>query len=71
MPEMKNFCGNTYKVFKKVQVITLESTDEVRKLRNPAIFLEGVYCNGEHHEGCERSCFHYWREAWLKRIPEK
>jgi len=71
MPEMEKFCGKKFKVFKRAQVIKLESTAEVRKLRSPSIFLEGVYCNGESHTGCDRACFHFWREAWLKRIPEK
>lgn len=70
MPEMEKFCGKKFKVFKKVEIIKLESTGEVKKLRTPSIFLEGVYCNGEGHEGCDRACFHFWKEAWLKRIPE-
>jgi hypothetical protein len=71
MPEMEKFCGKKFKVFKKVGTIKLESTGEVRKLRSPSVFLEGVYCNGERHEGCDRACFHFWREAWLKRIERK
>lgn len=71
MPEMEKFCGKHYKVFKKAAIIKLESTGEVRKLRSPSIFLEGAYCNGERHEGCDRACFHFWREVWLKRIPDK
>jgi len=71
MPEMEKFCGKKFKVFKIVNIIKLESTGEVRKLKTPSIFLEGVYCDGERHEGCDRSCFHFWKEAWLKRIPDK
>jgi hypothetical protein len=70
MSGMEKFCGKKFKVFKKVEIIKLESTGEVKKLRTPSIFLEGVYCNGEGHEGCDRACFHFWKEAWLKRIPE-
>jgi len=70
MPEMETFCGKKFKVFKKAEIIKLESTGEVRKLKSPSIFLEGVYCNGERHEGCDRACFHFWREIWLKRIPD-
>jgi hypothetical protein len=70
MPEMEKFCGKNFKVFKKAEIIKLESTGEVRKLKSPSIFLEGVYCNGERHEGCDRACFHFWREAWLKRIDQ-
>jgi hypothetical protein len=71
MSEMEKFCGKKFKIFKKVEIIKLEPTGEVRKLRSPTVFLEGVYCNGELQEGCDRSCFHFWKEAWLKRIPDK
>jgi hypothetical protein len=71
MPEMEKFCGKKFKVFKIVKIIKLESTGEIRKLKTPSVFLEGAYCNGERHEGCDRSCFHFWKEAWLKRIHDK
>ncbi len=63
MPEMEKYCGQKFRVFKRVTTIKLESTGEVRHLRNPAVFLEGVYCSGERHQGCDRACFHYWREV--------
>lgn len=69
IPEMETYCGQKFRVFKKVATIKLESTGEVRRLKSPTVSLEGVYCNGERHEGCDRACFHFWREAWLKRIP--
>jgi len=71
MPEMEKFCGKKFKVFKRADIVKLESTMEVRKLTSPTIFLENVYCNGELHDGCDRSCFHFWREVWLNRIPDK
>jgi hypothetical protein len=70
MPEMEKFCGKKFRVFKRVEVIKLESTGEVRKLTCPAVFLEQVYCDGEHHDRCDRSCFLFWREVWLRRIPD-
>ena len=71
MPEMEQFCGKKFRVFKKAQTIKLESNGEVRKLKSPSVFLEGVYCTGEgRNEGCDRACFHFWREAWLKRVPD-
>jgi hypothetical protein len=69
MPEMENFCGKKFRIFKRAEIIKLESTGEVRKLKSPTVLLEGVYCDGEHHEGCDRACFHFWRETWLKRTP--
>lgn len=70
MPEMEEFCGKKFKVFKKAEKIKLESNGDLRKLKNPSYFLEGVYCNGFYQGGCDRSCFHYWREEWLRKVPE-
>jgi len=69
MPEMQSFCGKKFKVFKKVVIVKLESTGEVRKFKTPPVLLEGVYCNGEYHDRCDRACFHFWMDPWLKRIP--
>ncbi len=68
MPEMLDFCGKKYRVFKNVRSITLESNGEVRKLKSPTVFLEGVYCDGKRHSDCDRSCLLFWREIWLKRV---
>jgi hypothetical protein len=68
MPEMERFCGKRFKVFKKVVTIRLEDTGELRKLRIPSVFLEGVYCDGKFQGNCDRACFHFWREEWLKRV---
>jgi hypothetical protein len=67
MPGMARFCGQTYRVHKRVETIMLESTGELRKIRH-TVLLAGVMC--ENLYGCDRSCFHYWREAWLRRVPD-
>jgi hypothetical protein len=69
MPEMKKFCGKRFKVFKRVEKIRVESSGEIRKIKNPTVFLEGVVCDGEISGPCDRACFCWWREAWLKRVP--
>jgi hypothetical protein len=68
MPPMARFCGKRYRVFKKVEKIVLETTGELRRIKSPTVFLEGAYCDGKDYEGCDRSCYHFWREVWLKRI---
>jgi len=68
MPEMEKYCGEKYRIFKKVEKIKLETSGELRKLKSPSYFLEGVYCDGRAQGGCDRSCFFLWREAWLKKI---
>jgi hypothetical protein len=70
MPEMEQFCGRKFRIYKKAEIIKLESTGELRKLKSPTLFLEGVHCDGAYQGGCDRACFHFWREAWLKRITD-
>lgn len=70
MPEMEEFCGRRFKIFKKAEKIKLESNGELRKLRSPSYFLEGVHCTGVFQGGCDRACFHYWREEWLIKVSE-
>lgn len=67
-PEMVKFCGKRFKVYKRLEKIILEATGELRKIRTPTVLLEGVFCDGKAHGGCDRSCFCFWREVWLKRV---
>jgi hypothetical protein len=69
MTGMRKFCGKRYRVFKRIERILLESNGELRKMKN-TVLLEGVLCDGSEFSRCDRSCFHFWREAWLKRIEE-
>jgi hypothetical protein len=69
MTGMRKFCGKRYRVFKRIENILLEANGDSRKMTNTVI-LEEVMCDGAEFGGCDRSCFHFWREAWLKRIEE-
>lgn len=69
MGGMRNFCGQRFRVHKRVERILLESNEELRKVKN-TVLLEGVMCDGRQWAGCDRSCFFYWREAWLRRVKE-
>jgi hypothetical protein len=70
-PEMMKFCGRRFRVYKRLENIILEATGELRRIRNPTVLLEGVFCGGEMHGKCDRSCFCFWREAWLRRVAEQ
>jgi len=70
MPEMEKFCGKKFRVFKRVEKIKLEATGEIRNLKSPTVFLEGLHCDGNRHYGCGRACFHFWKEVWLKRVSD-
>lgn len=67
MAGMEKFCGKKFRVYKRLDRILLESTGELRKLKN-TVLLENVLCDGKEFFDCDRSCFHYWREIWLRRI---
>lgn len=70
MPNMAEFCGGKFDVFKVLRIIRLEK-GETRASKSPSVILKGVYCDGKNYDGCERSCFLIWKEAWLKKISEK
>ncbi len=67
MENMSRFCGRRFRVYKRLERMMLESDGQMRRLKN-TVLLEGVMC--EDLYGCDRSCFHFWREAWLKRVTD-
>lgn len=64
--EMLSHCGGQYRVLKRVEKIFLEESRQNRKLKN-TVLLEGVHCQGAGLD-CDRACFLFWREAWLKPV---
>lgn len=67
-PEMAKFCGKRFRVYKPIKNIILESTGELRSIKSPTVLLEGVLCDGKAHGNCDRSCFCFWRDAWLRKV---
>ena len=66
-PEMLKFCGNRFRVLKRLDKMINEITGEMQHLSNTVI-LEGTTCDGKAHGGCQRNCYCFWREIWLKKI---
>lgn len=66
IPVMKEFCGQRFKVFKRMETMYQEESGKVRRLRN-TVLLDQVHCDGLLMR-CDRGCFFYWREAWLRRV---
>ena len=70
MPEMLRYCGRRYKVYKRADK-TCEYVDfprySTRRMFH-TVHLEGLRCDGEHHDGCDASCLLFWKEVWLKRV---
>jgi hypothetical protein len=73
MHEMWRFCGTRARVLKRVNKIVVESpngadVEAIRKMRQ-TVLLEALNCDGGRLQ-CDRSCFFFWRESWLQRVPE-
>jgi hypothetical protein len=66
--EMLIHCGRRYRVYKRVEKIFLEESRQNRKLKN-TVLLDGVQCQGIGLE-CDRCCYLFWREAWLKKADQ-
>ena len=70
MPEMLQYCGQRFRVYKRAH----KTCDTVRRpvgLRmDRAVHLTGVRCDGGAHGGCQAGCLLFWKEAWLKRVPD-
>jgi len=70
MAEMWRYCGTEQRVLKLVERFLDERTYQVKRTSG-IVLLEGVICQGmAFPQGCDRSCFIFWREEWLEKIEE-
>ncbi len=74
-PVMWKFCGGTYTVLKKVELVFDERKWKLSKVKN-IVLLDGVFCDGvggieKAWDGCDRTCFIWWKEGWLERLQDK
>jgi len=65
MPEMFQFCGQRFRVYKRAHK-TCDPDYRSRRIRH-AVHLE-TRCDGEAHGGCQAGCLLFWKEAWLKPV---
>jgi hypothetical protein len=69
--EMMPYCGRTFRVRGKVEKFIDERTGYMKRMKTPAVILEGVFCRSRysnHRMFCPRSIFSWWREIWLERV---
>jgi len=68
MPEMLEYCGRRFKVFKSAHKTcdTIEFMG-ARKLER-TVHLQELRCSGKSHGGCQAGCLLFWKEAWLKKV---
>ena len=72
MPIQAAFCGREFTVRKRIEQFFDERTRRMLRIRNTVI-LDGVYCQppadgAADYAGCHRTCFLFWKEAWLERV---
>jgi hypothetical protein len=65
MPEMFQFCGKRYQVYKKAHK-TCDPDWRSRRIEH-AVHLQ-TRCDGQQHDGCQAGCLIFWKEAWLKPV---
>jgi hypothetical protein len=71
MPEMLEFCGQRFRVYKRADKTCdpAHSPWSIRRVER-SVHLEGVRCNGAGHGECQAGCLIFWKENWLKRVSE-
>ena len=63
MPEMLRFCGQRLMVHRRAEKTCVEGHG-LRKM-DGTVLLQGSRCDGAAHDGCQRGCMIFWKEAWL------
>ena len=67
MPEMVALSGRRFRIYRRADKTCVEGFG-LRRMRR-TVFLENLRCDGAAHDGCERGCLMFWKEAWLKPVP--
>jgi hypothetical protein len=70
--EMVPYCGTVLRVRGRVERFIDEKTGYLKRMKTPAIILEGAICRGRysnHRMFCPRAIYSWWREIWLERVP--
>jgi hypothetical protein len=70
MPEMIAYCGKRFQISKRVlNTCNSGPFPDMRGFnKNDVVLLDGLRCSGANHEGCQKGCMIFWREAWLRKV---
>ena len=70
MPEMVEFCGNRFRVARRVvKTCFYGSVSTMLTFRtDDVVTLDGLRCSGAAHDGCQKACTIFWRDAWLRKV---
>jgi hypothetical protein len=70
--EFVPFCGKVFRVSTYVERFVDEKTGQMRRMKTPAVILEGVSCKALYSGQrmfCPRGIHLWFREIWLERAP--
>ena len=68
MPEMLDYRGKRFRVFKRVdKIIDMVNRTGLRRMSR-TVLLQDLRCDGQAHGGCQAGCQLQWKEAWLWRV---
>lgn len=71
MPEMLEFCGRRFRVSRRALTICFSGPGSPRGFRaDDVVTLDGIRCSGAAHDGCQKACMIFWREAWLRKVED-
>ena len=72
MPEMVPLCGKRFRVSKRVVKTCTSGTKAGSSMRlfraDDVVLLDQLRCSGADHDGCQKACTIFWREAWLRKV---
>jgi hypothetical protein len=70
MPEMAEFCGKRFRIARRVvKTCFYGSSSTMLTFRtNDVVTLDGLRCSGAAHDGCQKACTIFWRDAWLRQV---
>jgi len=71
MPEMLEYCGQRFRVSTRALTVCFSGAGSPRGFRgDDVVTLDGVRCSGATHDGCQKACTIFWREAWLRKADD-
>jgi hypothetical protein len=74
MREMAEHCGRRFRVSQRVVKVCASGMKGGSVLRgfktDDVVVLEGLRCSGLDHDGCQKACMIFWREAWLRKVDD-
>ncbi len=63
MPEMLKYCGRRMTVYRRANKTCVEGHG-LRAMSNSVLLVDS-HCDGAAHDGCQKHCLMFWKEAWL------